>query len=54
MARSAAELGIPDLRALTRDGDPTYVWAEEDRVYWALPREPVLVRALRVATPLRR
>jgi hypothetical protein len=47
---SAAELGHPKLRDLARDGSPVYAWSYADRRYWALPREPASLRALRLAT----
>jgi hypothetical protein len=47
---SAAELGIPDLRGLIRDGSPVYQWPYSERHVWVLPRPPKLVRALTAAT----
>jgi hypothetical protein len=50
---SASELGHPELRDLARDGSPIYAWSYEDRRYWMLAREPLLIRALRLATAAR-
>ncbi len=50
---SARELGYPALRELARDGSPIYAWPYADSRYWTLPREPLPVRALRLATSAR-
>ena len=50
---SAGELGHPELRELARDGSPIYAWPYADCHYWTLAREPLTVRALRLATSAR-
>jgi hypothetical protein len=41
------------LRDLARDGIPIYAWSYEERRYWMLAREPLPIRALRLATAAR-
>jgi hypothetical protein len=50
---SAAELGLPGLCQLVRDGSPIYAWSYADRQVWKHAREPLPVRLLRVATAAR-
>ena len=50
---SARELDHAELRELARDGSPIYAWSYADRRYWTLAREPLPVRALRLATSAR-
>ncbi|MEU8001654.1 hypothetical protein AB0B66_10875 [Catellatospora sp. NPDC049111] len=38
---SACELGLPGLRDLVRDGNPTYAWSYEDRDVWTPPAGPL-------------
>ncbi|RYU08867.1 hypothetical protein [Nocardioides iriomotensis] len=52
-AWSAAELSIPELGTLVRDGVPTYAWDPEDTAPWD-PRASRLVRATRKALPATR
>jgi hypothetical protein len=47
---SAAELGIPGLRGLIREGSPVYAWSYEDREVWRQVPESLPVRILRIAT----
>jgi hypothetical protein len=50
---SAGELGHPELRELAHDGSPIYAWSYADCRYWRLAREPLAMRALRLATSAR-
>ena len=50
---SAGELGRSELRELARDGSPIYAWSYADSRYWTLVREPLSIRALRLATAAR-
>ncbi|ABW10939.1 conserved hypothetical protein [Parafrankia sp. EAN1pec] len=47
---SALELGLPGLRGLIRDGNPTYAWSYEERHVWASGHASLPVRVLRRAT----
>jgi hypothetical protein len=47
---SAADLGLPGLRELVRDGSPIYAWSYADRHVWKLARESLPIRFLRLAT----
>jgi hypothetical protein len=50
---SAAELSLPGLRGLIRNGNPIYAWSYADQRGWRQPRESLPVRLLRVATAAR-
>jgi hypothetical protein len=47
---SAAELGIPELRGLIRDGSPVYAWSYGDRHVWRQTHDALAVRLLRAAS----
>lgn len=50
---SADELVHPRLRALIRNGSPTYAWPYEQRQVWMTPHLPLVARALALATSQR-
>jgi hypothetical protein len=51
---SAAELGIPDVADLVRDGTPAYAWDPRDSEPWAPPPGWVVRGVRRLVPPLRR